>query len=191
MRRGRNDMTMEETIMIRKATRRDIPAITRIYERIHAREEAGLGTTGWKRGIYPTEETARRALAGDELFVDEREGAVVAAARINRVQEPEYALCHWQYAAPEDKVMVLHTLTVDPEAAGQGVGSGFVAFYEQYARGNGCSCLRMDTNQINAPARALYKRLGYREAGIVPCDFNGLGILQLVCLEKRLGEAEG
>lgn len=49
----------------------------------------------------------------------------------------------------------------------------------------------MDTNQINAPARALYKRLGYREAGIVPCDFNGLGQIRLVCLEKLLDEAEG
>lgn len=176
--------------MIRKATARDIPAIARIYERIHDREESGAGTTGWKRGVYPTEETARRALAADELFVDERTGRVVAAARINRVQEPEYALCRWQYAAA-DEVMVLHTLTVDPEAAGQGVGSGFVAFYEQYARENGCTCLRMDTNKINAPARALYKRLGYREAGIVPCNFNGLGLLQLVCLEKRLDGAEG
>ena len=176
--------------MIRKATQDDIPAIAAIYERIHDREEAGAGATGWKRGVYPTEATARAALNAGDLFVDERGGRIAAAARINREQVPEYALARWQYAAA-DKIMVLHTLTVDPEAAGQGVGSGFVAFYEQYARENGCSCLRMDTNQINAPARALYKRLGYREAGIVPCDFNGLGILQLVCLEKRLGEAEG
>ena len=30
-------------------------------------------------------------------------------------------------------------------------------------------------------------RLGYREADIVPCDFHGLGQIQLVCLEKWLG----
>ena len=48
----------------------------------------------------------------------------------------------------------------------------------------------MDTNEINAPARALYARLGYREADVVPCDFNGLGQIRLVCLEKRL-DAEG
>lgn len=177
--------------MIRKATGWDLPAIANIYDHIHSREEAGLGTTGWMRGVYPTEETARAALEASEQFVDERDGKIVAAARINRVQVPEYALCHWQYSAPADKIMVLHTLVVDPDAAGQGVGSGFVGFYEQYARENGCVCLRMDTNQINAPARALYKRLGYREAGIVPCDFNGLGQIRLVCLEKLLDEAEG
>ena len=83
--------------------------------------------------------------------------------------------------------MVLHTLVVDPDAAGQGIGTDFVAFYECHARERSCPCLRMDTNAINAPARALYKHLGYREADIVPCDFHGLGQIQLVCLEKRLG----
>ena len=174
--------------MIRKATSGDIPAVAAIYGRIHSREEAGLAATGWKRGVYPTEATARAALAADDLFVDERQGEVVAAARINRVQVAEYALANWLYKAPEDNIMVLHTLTVDPNAAGQGIGKGFVAFYEQYAREHGCPCLRMDTNEKNAPARALYKRLGYREAGIVRSDFNGLGQIRLVCLEKRLDE---
>jgi len=32
----------------------------------------------------------------------------------------------------------------------------------------------------------LYKRLGYREAGIVPCVFNGIPDVMLVCLEKKL-----
>lgn len=173
--------------MIRKAVPGDIPAVAAIYERIHDREEAGAGTTGWKRGVYPTEATAREALAADALFVDERGGKIAAAARIDQTQVPEYALARWQHAAEARKIMVLHTLVVDPDAAGQGIGTGFVAFYERSARERGCPCLRMDTNAINAPARALYKRLGYREAGIVPCDFHGLGQIRLVCLEKWLG----
>ena len=173
--------------MIRKAVPGDIPAVAAIYERIHDREEAGAGATGWKRGVYPTEATAREALAADVLFVDEREGRIVAAARIDQVQVPEYALARWRFAADAREILVLHTLVVDPDAAGQGIGTGFVAFYERYARERDCPCLRMDTNAINAPARALYKHLGYREADIVPCDFHGLGQIQLVCLEKRLG----
>ena len=176
--------------MIRKAAPGDIPAVAALYERIHDREEASAGTTGWKRGVYPTEATAREALLAGELFVDEREGQIVAAARVDQAQVPEYALARWRYAAAEDAVMVLHTLVADPARAGQGVGTGFVAFYECYARERGCRCLRMDTNEINAPARALYARLGYREADVVPCDFNGLGQIRLVCLEKRL-DAEG
>ena len=86
--------------------------------------------------------------------------------------------------------MVLHTLVVDPEMGGLGLGSRFVAFYEDYARAQGCAVLRMDTNARNLRARRMYAQLGYREAGIVPCTFNGIPSVQLVCLEKRLEAAE-
>ena len=86
---------------------------------------------------------------------DPRRNAAAVCARIDQAQVPEYALARWQYAAEAREIMVLHTLVVDPDAAGQGIGTGFVAFYERYARERGCPCLRMDTNEINAPARAL------------------------------------
>ena len=172
--------------MFRKATKNDIDAIAAIYEKLHNREAAGQGCTGWLRGVYPTRETAQNALALGDLFVEEEEGAVVAAARINQEQVPEYADCTWSIDASPEQIMVLHTLVVDPEAAGRGYGSRFVAFYEDYAREQGCSCLRLDTNARNLPARTLYKKLGYREAGIVACDFNGIPGVALVCLEKRV-----
>ena len=81
---------------------------------------------------------------------------------------------------------MLHTLVIDPDTAGRGFGKQFVAFYEDYARKNGCKVLRMDTNSRNARARAMYGRIGYREAGIVPCVFNGIRGVELVLLEKTL-----
>lgn len=113
-------------------------------------------------------------------------GQVVAAAIINRIQVPVYAEVGWLYHAEPDEVMVLHTLVVDPLRAGRGYGTAFVAYYESYAKNSGCPVLRMDTNEKNAAARRLYARLGYREAGIVPCVFNGIKGVGLVCLEKKL-----
>ncbi len=171
----------------RPGTPADIPAICRIYDKILDREEAGGVTTGWRRGIYPTEQTAADALRAGELFVQELDGCVTAAARINRCQVPEYAQAAWQQAqAPADQVMVLHTLVVDPDCRGQGCGTAFMAFYEDYALRHGCPYLRIDTNERNAPARRLYARLGFREAGVVSCTFNGLSHIRLVCLEKTL-----
>ena len=170
----------------RKATRQDIPAIARIYEDIHSCEEAGTAVIGWARGVYPTEETARLALARGDLFVQEREGTVTGAAIINQLQVDCYEGANWQYPAPDSEVMVLHTLVIDPHAARQGLGQDFVAFYEQYAREKGCPFLRMDTNARNTRARALYKKLGYTEPDIVPCVFNGIPGVQLVLLEKKL-----
>ena len=54
---------------IRKAAPRDIPDISVIYEKIHAAEENGYMEVGWKRDVYPTENTARNALHRDDLFV--------------------------------------------------------------------------------------------------------------------------
>ena len=84
-------------------------------------------------------------------------------------------------------------MAVSGRAAGKNYGaahadgrSAFVRFYERFAQENGCPYLRMDTNERNLAARRLYARLGYREAGVVGCTFNGIPGVRLVCLEKTL-----
>ena len=62
----------------------------------------------------------------------------------------------------------------------------FIEYYEAYARETGCTELRIDTNARNAVARAMYKKHGYTEIGIVPTVFNGIEGVQLVLLEKYL-----
>lgn len=172
--------------MIRKAEARDVSAVARIYAAVHAAQQQGKLFTGWIPGVYPVEETAKLALERDDLYVLEQDGNVLAAAIINRIQVDVYANGTWAYPAGEDQVLVLHTLVVDPASAGQGLGTEFVRYYEELARELGCPVLRMDTNARNAAARRLYARLGYREAGIVPCVFNGIPDVQLVLLEKRV-----
>lgn len=172
--------------MIRKANLSDMDRIVEIYENIFRAQDRGELTVGWVRGIYPSRETAAQALELGELFVLEDGGKIAASAKINRTQGDEYRGADWSVDAPAEQVMVLHTLTVDPEWRGKGYGTQFVDFYEKYALENGCPYLRMDTNAINAPARRLYARLGYRESGIVPCVFNGIPGVNLVCLEKTL-----
>ena len=172
--------------MVRKAGPADLDAIAAIYDEIHTREEAGKTTIGWIRGVYPTRQSGGEAIRKGDMFVMEEDGVILAAARINQDQGPEYEGAPWGYSAPHRQVMVLHTLVVSPKEQGRGLGTRFVAFYEQYAREQGCPYLRMDTNARNTAARTLYKGLGYREAGIVACSFNGIPNVQLVCLEKML-----
>lgn len=172
---------------IRKGRKEDLEEVFAIYDDILSREEAGEASAGWVRGIYPTESTAEEALAAGELFVMTEDGAVVAAARINQCQAPEYKYAAWD--APDalpGRIMVLHTLTVKPSCAGRGFGGEFIRFYEEYAKNAGCFYLRMDTNEKNYAARALYKKMGFGEKGTIPCCFNGLENVRLVCLEKAL-----
>ena len=172
--------------MIRKAALSDIPAIAAIYEAILDLEEAGKTTIGWQRGVYPTADTARAAIEAGDMYVLEDGGCVVASGRINRQQMPAYAEVRWQYEARDDQVLVLHTLTVDPARFGRGFARQFLEFYEDLARQGGCTALRIDTNARNAVARAMYAKHGYIESGIIPCVFNGIPGVNLVCMEKRV-----
>ena len=173
--------------MIRRAEYADIPAISAIYDAIHSAEEAGRMSIGWVRGVYPTAETAREAVEAGDMFVLEEGGCIVASGRINRRQMPAYSGVDWRYPARDEQVMVLHTLTVDPGFSGRGCAREFLRFYEEYALQNSCPALRIDTNARNSVARAMYARHGYVESGIVPCEFNGIANVPLVCMEKWLG----
>ena len=172
--------------MFRLAKADDIDRIAEIYEEIHTEEEAGNVTIGWVRGVYPTRATAEGSVAAGDMYVLENGEVIVAAARINKEQVDVYANATWNFDAPDDEVMVLHTLVVSPAVKGRGCGTEFVKFYEDFALENGCRFLRMDTDARNTAARSLYAKLGYTEVGIVDSVFNGIPGVKLVCLEKTL-----
>ena len=173
--------------MIRKANQNDLPKVVEIYDKILTNEEKGLITIGWIRDIYPTINTVKEALKRDDLFVYENEDRIiVASAIINRNQVDVYEKGNWKNKVNDDKIMVLHTLTVDPSYSHRGIGRKFVEFYENYAKNNNCTELRIDTNEKNNIAREFYKKIGYTEIGIVSTIFNGIPNVNLVLLEKAL-----
>ena len=172
-------------MVFRKATERDISAVSEIYENITNAQENGGPFTGWQKGVYPTCATAKAALERGDLYVLE-EGNIKGAAIINKIQADVYKTAPWEYPAKESEVFVLHTLAIEPEEAGKGCGKAFVSFYENLAKEAGCPYLRMDTNAKNTRARAMYKKLGYKEIATVPTVFNGIKGVDLILLEKKI-----
>lgn len=170
----------------RLATIEDLDAIEAVYQETHDAEEAGLTTIGWKRTIYPTRETAQAALERGDMYVCEIDGKVIATAIINQIQVDVYEGAPWQFEVPDDKVLVIHTLCMKPAIKHQGIGRGFIEYYENLAREMGCVALRLDTNYTNKVAQTFYKNLGYRYVGTVPTVFNGIPGINLVMLEKVL-----
>lgn len=113
-------------------------------------------------GIFKKKERLEtRTISGQELIqilgyyarcmrqaVDMNSYTAETAALVEYHGQP-YEDGDWRYWGSGEEVMVLHTLAVSPNVARKGVGSGFVKFYEEYAREQGCSVLRMDTNEQN------------------------------------------
>ena len=173
-------------MVIRPAVEADLDAVEAIYDKLHTLEENKVIKTGWIRHVYPTQKTAAAAMALGTLYVLEDDGVIRAAAKIDQEQPESYFRANWTLPAEAAEVLVLHTLVVDPTLARHGYGKAFVAFYEQEALRRNCKVLRIDTNETNTPARSLYASLGYREVGAVPCEFNGIPNVNLVCLEKAV-----
>lgn len=55
---------------------------------------------------------------------------------------------------------VLWDIRVDPAVRGQGVGQALFAACEAWARIQGCSQLKIETQNVNVPACRFYKRMG-------------------------------
>ena len=172
--------------MVRKATEADIPAVTAIYDALLDREEQGLLSTGWTRGVYPTEQTARDALRAGTLYVMEREGRVTAAAKIDQSQMEQYSRCRWQHDAPPEQVLVVHTLCIPPSLAGQGLGRECVSRIKQHAAAIGCAAIRLDTWAGNTPAARLYQKNGFSLCGRAEVLFQGRIPEELIFLEYQI-----
>ncbi|MBO2462868.1 GNAT family N-acetyltransferase [Actinomadura violacea] len=66
---------------------------------------------------------------------------------------------------PEDGVLLVDNVAVDPALHGTGVGTRLLAFAEDRARDLGLPRLRLITNERMTTNIARYERLGYRETG--------------------------
>ena len=172
--------------MIRKAELKDIEAIASIYENIITLEEAGKYTTCWVRGVSPTENTALNALSEGTLYVMEEDGIVVGSAIINQKSADGYDRAAWKIPASMEEALMIHTLAISPKATHKGYGEAFIRFYEDMGKERGLKALRLDTNEKNIKSRPFYKSLGYTEVDIVKSNFNGVGIVNLVCIEKEI-----
>ena len=76
-----------------------------------------------------------------------------------------------KYGEQEAHVLLL---AVCPDKRRCGVGSGLMAWLEATARTAGLGVIRLEARLGNAPARAFYRRLGYREMNRVPGLYDGI-----------------
>ena len=174
--------------MIRLAKESDLPAVAAIYEAILDQEDAsGISYTGWQRGAYPTADTARSIFEAGTLYVGaDEDGTIWGSMNLNGNQLPEYQNGSWSIPAEDDQVAVIHTLTIDPARAGQGLARKMVVFAEDTARSQGKTVLWLDTGVDNNPTNHLYPALGYRFAGVVDTFFMGYAKRPLNLYEKKL-----
>lgn len=160
--------------MIRRAVSQDIVQIEKCYTEILLHEKEYGAYTVWKEGVYPTRETAEKALSEGTLYVMDQDGEICASIIADKVQPEEYSQIDWKYQSEPDRVLVIHLLCVRPSQAGHGIGKDMVRFIIQRAESTDCKAVRLDTGSQNKPAAALYKKLGFELAGTAAMAVGGL-----------------
>jgi len=125
-------------MMLRRATARDLPAMSALH--------AASFPDGW------TGESLGDLLAspGAFAFISIEVSSLAAGFVLARV------------AAGEAEIL---TIAVRPNARRKGVGRQLMEAAARQARKMGATAMFLEVGETNAPARALYKGLGFAEAG--------------------------
>ena len=153
------------------AIEQDIPAIAALYDRVTAREAQGENCSGWEAGEYPLEWTARELYEAGGLYcIFDEQGRVVAAAGYDSRHEDCYGRVQWKNSLPTEQTLCIHTLAVDPDCRGQGLGERLMRFGFDKVRELELRGIRIDTWTQNLPALKLYHKLGYTDAQVLSDD---------------------
>lgn len=172
--------------MIRKATVDDIVAIAKLYDIMLDYEEKNVKLTSWKKGIYPTVDTARLGVKNGSMYLyeDEKRGILIASVILDTKQPPEYRHINWNADASRNQALVIHTLCVHPDYAGVGIGSAIVDLAKSVAIEKGCTAIRLNTTSRNVGAMHLYEKNGFKVVAKRPILLNG----QIACEEHLFME---
>lgn len=149
-------------MILSRATLADLPQIA-VLER-EGFEHAGWSPDAWRDEI----DGADRHV----LVARDADGAVVGVATFQVVAD----------------VADLHRVVVRADQRGRGIGGRLVLAGIDWAQASGAQRVLLEVEAENAPALALYERLGFRPVGR-RADYYGVGVHALV-MELALREAD-
>lgn len=181
-----------DSLRIERATEAQLKEIGRLYETlIEYMDSKEVNYPKWEKGIYPSEESAARAIAEGTLYLARSDGKLLGGLIINRVPEPAYRNAKWLIETKYrgecyENVAVLHTLAISPDAMESGVATSLLAFAEELAQSEGLDSLRLDLVLGNEPAKKLYQKCGYSYIDTISMGYEAQGIPFFELYEKPL-----
>ena len=139
----------------------DQPDVDAMYKRAALARASGDGWITHQPEPDDIRDIARWYAA---FWVAEHNGEIVGMVGVRREFMPGSAPPRDDWHARDD-IAELRRLRVAPEARRMGIGEALTRAVIDWAREDGCRVLHLHTTSPQAPARALYERLGFRDVG--------------------------
>ncbi len=156
---------------LRVLTTDDVPVYREIRLRALSSDPQAFGSTFERESSFLDETWAARlngiqGLPGVVHLAASETGASIGVAGVGFTPEEPTSAYLWG-------------MWVAPEARGTGVSRALVAACIGWARSVGASGIMLDVKRDNAPAIALYVRMGFVHAGVVPGEDACAGELRM------------
>jgi len=146
---------------IEVAKQSDILQVGRLYDDINDYLEGNINYPGWKKGIYPTVEEAKKGV-GNGLYVlkidDEIIGSIILTQNIDEV----YRIPKWSIEVGDDDILLLRLLVVHPDYMKKGLSQILLQFAVDFAKKIECKTIRLAVTTSNTLAMKLYENWGFK-----------------------------
>lgn len=147
---------------IRLGTETDIDELEQLYDNVNDYLASNTNYPGWKKGVYPTRDTAVEGIRDHCLYVAIEEYAIVGSFLLRHEPEPAYFTVKWKQDLTYDNVYVIYTFVVHPDSHGDGIGQFMLDFITRHSIAEHMSSIRLDVYEKNTPAIQLYKKCGFQ-----------------------------
>ncbi len=171
-------------MVIRICVKEDISLVGTFYEKVVKLLDEDINYPHWIRGVYPSEESAKKMTEKGAQYVCIQDGMIVGAFALNDEPQGSYRKGQWPHVLADGEYTVIHALAVDPEYRNQNIASKIIKFCLEKTRSEGYKAIRVDIAADNIPARKLFEKNGFIFAGDVDLEI-GIGDVPLFSLYER------
>lgn len=152
---------METNITFCYATENDIQRIIEFYDCAIEANQISEYNIKWQKNIHPSHKLLRDSIANKELYVIEENHEIMGACIMNHVYNPAYKDVPWGIDGQDTDIGVIHVFATSPNHFRKGIGKKMLEGLIDFASKKRLKAIRLDVFKTNAPAIALYKKVGF------------------------------
>lgn len=173
-------------MIIRKADPDQFPDVREFYYAVIDGIGDSNDSAGWKKDIYPTQESLLDFINRGELYIAVENEMIVGAMALNHQFNDEYRTVPWSVQAENSAVTVIHILAVHPEYTRKGYAKKLVQYAIDHSRSSGQRVIRLDVLKGNIAAKKLYTVMGFQYVAALPMFYEDVGCTEFELYEYSL-----